>query len=62
MNRGGRLPGITVATHAVLDVELQPPERLHQRFDVEGFVGSGAEIPQQAGAQGRLHQRPESQV
>ena len=24
--------------HAVLDIELQAPERLHQRFDIEAFV------------------------
>ena len=58
MKRGGALPGITAATpkstssaHAVLDVELQPSERLHQRFDVEGFFGPRAQIAKQAGAQ-----------
>jgi len=25
---------------AVFDVQLQPSERLHQRFDVEGLVGA----------------------
>ena len=44
---------------AVLDVEPQPAERLHQRFDVEGLVGPRAQVAQQAGAQRRLHERPE---
>ena len=57
MNRGGRLPGITVATPKSTSSRTQfstssfSLERLHQRLDVEGFLGS-RQMPQQAGAQG----------
>ena len=47
---------------AVLDVEPQPAERLHQRFDVEGLVGPRAQVAQDAGAQRRLHQRAEPRI
>jgi hypothetical protein len=46
----------------VLDVELQPSERLHQRFDVERFFGPRAQIAKQAGPERRLNQRPEPHV
>ena len=41
--------------HAVLDVEPEAAERLHERFDVEALVGPRAQIPEDPGAQGRLH-------
>ena len=47
---------------AVLDVLAHAAERLHQRFDVEGFFGAGAQKAEDAGAQRRLHQRAESGV
>ena len=40
----------------------QPPERLHQRFDVEALVGPRAEVAQDAGAQRRLHQAAEPRL
>src|SRR5258708_29974551 len=42
-------------SRAVLDVEPQPAERLHQLFDAEALVGARAQIAEDAGAQGRLH-------
>ena len=47
---------------AVLDVEPQAAERLHQRLDVEALVGPRAQVAQDARAQRRLHQRAESRV
>ena len=44
---------------AVLDVQPQPAERLHQRLDVEALVGARAQVAQDAGAQRRLHERAE---
>ena len=43
--------------HAILDVQAQTAERLHQRFDVEHLVRAGAEMPEDAGAERRLDQR-----
>jgi hypothetical protein len=37
---------------AVLDVEPQPAERLHQRVGVEAFFGPRAQIARNAGASG----------
>ena len=63
------MPGIDVGdaevdelADAVFDVEPQPAERLHQRFDVEALVGPRAQIPQDAGAQRRLHERAEPRL
>ena len=42
-------------TDAVLDVELQPPEGLHQRFDVEAFLRPRAQVAQNPGAERRHH-------
>ena len=47
---------------AVLDVQPQAAERLHQRLDVERFVRPGAQVAQDAGAQRRLHQRAETRL
>ena len=47
---------------AVLDVQPQPAERLHQRFDVEGLVGPRVQVAQDAGAQRRLHQRAKARI
>ena len=44
---------------AVLDVEAQPSERLHQRLDVEAFVGPRAQVAKDAGPQRRLHEGAE---
>ena len=41
---------------AVLDIEPEPPERLHELFDTEALVGSRAQITENSGAEGRLHQ------
>ncbi len=46
--------------HAVFHVEPQPAERLHQRLDVERFVGPGIQVAEDAGAQRRLHERAEA--
>ncbi len=40
--------------HAVLDVEAHAPERLHQRLDLEGFLGPRAQEPQEPRPQRRL--------
>ena len=47
---------------AVLDVEPQPAERLHQRLDVEASSGRALQIAEDAGAQRRLHQRAEPRI
>ena len=47
---------------AVLDVHPEPAERLHQRVGVEAFLGPGAQIAKDAGAERALHQVPEPGV
>src|SRR5262249_45485366 len=42
---------------AVFDVETEATEGLHQRLDVEALFGTGAQITQKAGTQGRLNER-----
>ena len=48
--------------HAVLDVQPQAAERLHQRLDVERLVGARIQVAQDAGAQRRLHQRAKPRI
>ena len=47
---------------AVLDVEPHAAERLHQRLDVEGLLGPGAEKAEERRAQRRLHERLEARL
>ena len=47
---------------AVLDVEPHAAERLHQRLDVEGLLGPGAQEAEQRRAQRRLHERLKSRL
>ena len=56
---GERDPEIRELADAVLDVHTQPPEGLHQRFDVEALLGPRTEVAQDSGAQRRLHQPAE---
>ena len=56
------MPNATQLADAVLDVEPHAAERLHQRFDVEGLLGSGAQEAQQRRAQRRLHQGLEARL
>src|SRR6185503_1788841 len=70
----GRVPGRLARGHhrrdpevdelldAVLDIQAQTPERLHQRLDVEAFVGTGADVTKEPGTQGGLDQTAEACV
>ena len=46
--------------HAVFDVQAHPAERLHERFDFEGFLRPCAEESQESGSQRRLDQGVEA--
>ena len=59
---GARDAEVDQLADAVLDVELQPAERLHQRLDVEALLGPRVQIAEESGAQRRLHQRPEPRL
>jgi hypothetical protein len=51
-----RDPEVGELVDAILDVQLQPSKRLHQRFDIEGLVRSRVEISQDTGAQAAIAQ------
>ena len=53
-------PEVHELARAVLDIELEAAERLHQLFDVEAFVRARAQVAENAGTQRRLHERAES--
>ena len=57
-----RDPGVGHLAQAVLDILPHPAERLHERFDVEGLVGSGVQEAHQARPERRLHQRLETSL
>ena len=42
---------------AVVDVQPEAPERLHQRLDVEALVRPRAQVAEDPGPEGRLHKR-----
>ena len=55
-------PNADELADAVLDVQPEPAERLHQRVGVEAFFGPGAQIAKDAGAKRALDQVPEPGV